>query len=103
MNKYIFTDDMSEISGFHGGYEEACRKMVVAGIEWFDEHPKADPQFHGFEGIYGIIQEDNDDARALSKTVVDASGGDCTGAMHQASIGHVFLMSSSGMVEIPRL
>lgn len=84
-----YTDDMGEISGFGGGYEAACRAMVLAGLDWWDAHPNADPQFHGFKGIYGIIEEDNEDAKALSKAVLAACDG-CTGAMHQAAISHVF-------------
>lgn len=87
---FEWTEDMREISGFGGGYERACRAMVSAGCKWWSERPDADPQFHGFRGIYGVIAEDNDDAKALSKAVTDAAGGDCTGAMHQAAISHVF-------------
>ena len=83
---YQFTEDMGEISGFGGGYEQTCRNMLVAGLEWFDANPKADPQYHGFKGIYGVIAEDNEDAKALSRAVADAANGDCTGAMHQAVI-----------------
>lgn len=85
----VYTDDMGEISGFGGSYEKACRDMVLAGVKWFDGHPRANPRFHGFEGVYGIIAEDNEDAKALSKAMVDAAGGDCTGAMHQATVSHV--------------
>lgn len=85
--KYIYTDDMGEISGFGGGYEDACRKMVIAGLEWLDAHPQADPQFHGYKGVYGIITEDNEDATALTKAILSACD-DCTGAMHQAAVNH---------------
>jgi len=85
MTKYIFVEGMREISGFGGGYEEACRKMLVAGLEWLDAHPKAAPKFHGYKGIYGTVHEDNDDAKALSAAVVNAVEG-CSGAMHQAVI-----------------
>ena len=91
-----YTDDMDEISGFGGGYEAACRAMVLAGLDWLDAHPDADPKFHGLEGIYGIIQEDNADAKALSDAVVAASSGDCTAAMHQAAIGHIFWIRNNG-------
>lgn len=84
-----YTDDMGEISGFGGGYEATCRAMVLAGLDWFDEFPDAKPEFHGYKGIYGIIEEDNLEAKALSAAVVAAANGDCTGAMHQAVIGHV--------------
>lgn len=99
MSKYTWTDDMREISGFGGSYEAACRAMVTAGLEWFDANPTAEPKFHGFKGIAGIITEDNPDAKALTKAVMNAIitgddgkpmrvGDDCTGAMHQFSIGH---------------
>ena len=88
MAKYEFEDGMSEVSGFGGTYEKSCRKMIKAGLEWFDVHPEADPQFKGYEGIYGIISVDNEDAQELSNAVL-ASVDDCTGAMHQATIGHI--------------
>lgn len=95
MIKYEFEEGMSEVSGFGGSYERACRKMIKAGMEWFDEHPEADPQFGGYEGIYGIISMDNDDAKKLSKAVT-ASVDDCTGAMHQATIGHILHIQKVG-------
>ena len=84
-----YTQKMSEISGFGGRYEETCRKMVLAGLDWLDKHPLAEPKFHGYKNIYGIIEEDNPIAKQLSKALVDASEGDCTGAMHQATVSHV--------------
>ena len=94
-SKYQYTEDMNEISGFGGGYEEACRKMVVAGLEWWDAHPDADPKFHGFKDVYGLAMEDNDDAKALSSAMVSVCD-DCTGAMHQATVGHVFWIHKNG-------
>ena len=91
-----WTVAMHEISGFGGGYELACRAMVSAGMDWLVAHPEAKPQFHGYKGITGIITEDNDDAKALSKAIVAASGGDCTGAMHQYSVNHALHAFSLG-------
>ncbi len=93
--KYNFTPEMGEISGFGGGYEDTCRSMLNAGLEWFDEHPEADPQFHGFKNVFGIVIEDNEDAKALSKAVTDVTN-DCTGAMHQAVISHIFAIRKIG-------
>lgn len=70
--------------------------MVLAGLDWFDAHPDADPKFHGFKDVYGVISEDNDDAKALSNAVVAAADGDCTGAMHQAAISHIFYARKNG-------
>lgn len=98
MTTFVFTDEMSEISGFglDTGYEKACRAMVVAGIEWLTAHPDADPKFHGFKGVYGYIVEDNDDAKALTQAVLKACP-DCSGAMMQAVINHVFYARKNGV------
>lgn len=95
MSEYEFEEGMAEISGFGGSYEEACRRMVKAGMEWFDKHPQANPQFGGYEGIYGVISVDNEDAKNLSKAVT-TSVDDCTGAMHQATIGHILQIHKVG-------
>ena len=89
MCKYVFTEEMREISGFGGSYESACREMLVAGLEWLDAHPDADPKFTAYENIYGVISENNDDAKSLSDAVVAPTKNECTGAMHQAVISHV--------------
>ncbi len=93
---YEFTAEMHEISGFGGGYEQVCRKMLAAGLKWLDEHPDSDPQFRGCRNLYGVIFKDNDDAKTLSKVVVDAADGDCTGAMHQAVISHCLWIRQNG-------
>ena len=93
---YVFTADMGEISGFGGGYEQTCRNMLAAGLEWLDAHPFSVPQFQGIRGVYGIISEDNPDAEQLSAAVVAAANGDCTGAMHQAVISHCLYVRKFG-------
>ena len=91
MAERIWSEDMGEISGFGGGYEAACRAMVFAGMDWVDAHPDADPVFQGYTNVFGVICEINEEAEALTKVVVDAAKalGGSTGAMHQATIGHV--------------
>lgn len=100
MSKYQWQDGMREISGFGGDYEEACRDMVRAGCEWFDEYPDANPQFSGVKNVYGICMEDNDDAKALSNAVENApvvqKGGGPSGAMHQAAVSHVLFIRKNG-------
>lgn len=93
---------MGEISGFGGGYEATCRAMVLAGIQWIDEHPEAQPRFQGNSQIYGIILEDNQDAKDLTEAIIAASGGDCTGAMHHASVSHVLAYQRLGWDEYKR-
>lgn len=100
--KYQFTPEMGEISGFGGGYEQACRAMLAAGMEWFDDHPVADPKFHGYSGVYGVIAEDNEDAKALTAAILVPTNGDCTGAMHQAVVSACLFIRKNGWPEYVR-
>lgn len=92
---YEFDEWMSEISGMGGDYEQKCRTMLKAGLEWFDENPDADPKFTECEGIYGIIDINNSDAEALSKAVIASVGG-CSGAMHHAVLSSVMWIRKNG-------
>jgi hypothetical protein len=80
---------MREISGFGSGYEKMCRTMVSQGCKWWSKNPVAKPKVRGFEGIFGLAQTDNKDAELLEKAML-AGNEDCTGAMHQASMMHIF-------------
>jgi hypothetical protein len=92
---YEWQAGMGEISGFGGGYEEACRSMYRAGMTWLDEHPSADPKFRESPQIFGIVDESNDDAKALSKAIEDSEPG-CTGAMHHAVVSCVMYTKRHG-------
>lgn len=90
---YQFTDDMHEISGFGGDYEECCRRMLGAALRWLDDHPKADPKF----GPFG--QEENADAKALSAAALQAAeemGYGASGAQHGAAISHALWVRKYG-------
>lgn len=93
--KYAWRVGMGEISGFGGGYEEACRIMLRAGLHWLDDNTGADPQFHGFNGVSGVIVGDNADAKELSN-VICKSVEDCTGAMHQAVVSACLYIRKNG-------
>ena len=95
--KREFTPMMGEISGFGGGYEDQCRMMVLAGAQWLEDHPNADPKFSSIKGVFGIVNEENDDAKALVEAMVaptrDAEGhSGVTGAMVHACTRHVWFI-----------
>ena len=92
---FEWTDDMREISGFGSGYERICRTMVSKGCKWWSEHPDADPSVKGFKQIYGIAIAENDDAKELEKAMM-VGCDDCTGAMHQAALSHIFRWKQLG-------
>jgi hypothetical protein len=100
-----WTEDMGQISGFgHGDdpdgwrYENCCRAMLKAGLAWLDQHPDADPQFHSYRNVTGIMVDDNEDAKALSAAVVAPAedGGGASGAMHQAVCSHLLFIKANG-------
>lgn len=93
--KYKFNPWMSEISGFGGFYEIACRTMLDAGIKWWDENPEKSPSFRGLRNVMGICLENNEDAKELS-AVMTSTVGDCTGAMHQAVVSSLFWIMRNG-------
>lgn len=95
--EYRHTDDMGEISGFGGGYEAVCQNMLHAACKWLlEDKPAADPQFHGFKDVYGLVIGDNADAKEFDKVVLDAANGDCTGAMHQAVVSRALWIKKNG-------
>lgn len=93
--KYEFTPEMDEISGFGGGYEATCRKMLKNACLWGNSHPEANPKYSGFKEVYGLCTDDNADAKALDKAIMDGIN-DATGAMHQAVVSHYFFIRKNG-------
>jgi len=88
LERFPWTDDMREISGMGGGYENACRKMVSAGMAWLVDHKDGQkPEMGTYEGITGIAFARNDAGVSFSDAVGKAVE-DCTGAMHQFSCAH---------------
>lgn len=87
MSKYQYTDDMREISGFGGGYEQACRNMVIAGMEWYDRNPQALVDYKEYKNVYGVIFDESEDCKNLEKAMLAVNNG-CSGAQLQASLGH---------------
>lgn len=86
-----------EISGFgkETSYEADCQEMLQRGFEWLETNKKADLKGHSYEGIYGIFKPDSDDAKELSKVITKDM--DCTGAMHQAVMQHLFYIWKNGI------
>ena len=95
-HKYKWEKGMGEISGMGGGYEQACRAMLIAGLEFCDKYPDLNLKYRGFKDVYGIMSDDNEDAKKLDNVVLDAVDRDCTGAMHQAVISSILWIKKNG-------
>ena len=94
--KYDYSKVKGEISGFGGGYENACRKMVIAGLEWSDEHPDSDLSFKQFKNIYGLTTDESDDMKLCQEAMSKAVNDGCTGAMMQVTMIHLMFIRKHG-------
>lgn len=96
VNKYQYTEKCREISGFGGGYETHCRNMVIAGMNWLDANPNADPKFDQYKNIYGLTTNENEDMEAMQKAMNEAVDNGASGASMQASTNHVLYAHKNG-------
>lgn len=91
---------LKEISGFGGGYEETCRKMVKAGVEWLRAHPGADLRATHTPGVFPDLWGGTPDFKAFQDAMVEGGGdGDCTGAQVCAATHHALLIHRKGWDE----
>lgn len=103
----VFTSDMAEISGFGGSYEEGCRLMVLAGVEFLANHAGEAPRVSHLQGVTGLDRNDNETAEKLERAMLDApitADGEqttcgkygVTGAMVQYSKLHAIRANHAG-------
>lgn len=89
--QFSWSEGMGEISGFGGGYEQACRDMLYAGLAWLKDKPGAD-----------LSIEETEDVRAIEKVIVTACP-DCTGAMHGAVMNALAFIHMKGWAEYAKV
>lgn len=84
---YEWTSDMQEISGFGGEYEVACRAMLKAALEYWDERGDTfDASYRGdHRKSLGPLHADNLDAVALDGAMA-AAVPRWTAAQHHAVV-----------------
>jgi hypothetical protein len=107
MNAIDFTEDMNEVSGFHGFYERCCRAGIVAGARWCAANPNAVTTFREFKDVFGLCMPESDDAVALESAILAAPvtrddgtksrlSDELTGAQFHAIVHHVRFIASKG-------
>ncbi len=92
---------MRELSGFGGGYEECCRRMVVKGVEWLGKNKDAKLSVKSFKNVVGITETASKDAKALEKAFTKGED-DITGAMIQMTWEHLFFIKRKGWDEFTK-
>ena len=93
--KYDYSKVKREISGFGGGYEDACRNMVIAGLEYLDANPDSDISYKEYKNIYGLTTGESEDCKKMEKAMLTVNDG-CSGAQMQASKGHIMFIHKNG-------
>ena len=92
---YRHTSEMGQISGFGGGYEEACQDMLEAGVCWLAHHPTKDLAVKYYPNAYGLLSAESDSAKELEKVILDANPG-CSGAQHQTVMMRLGYIATNG-------
>jgi hypothetical protein len=85
------------LNDFDEKYKSTWCAMLKAGVEWFHQYPAARPEVTGQRHGDATILNDNDDAKALSKIIKDASNGVCTDKMCEAVIRHLIWIKENGL------
>jgi hypothetical protein len=94
--EYPWQEAMGEMSGFGGGYEDACRNMLYSGLAWLDnQDPSPDLKGSEYKGVTGIFNVESPDAKALEDAVLEGEPG-CSGAMHHAAMSACFYIAKNG-------
>jgi len=101
LKSQLFPPGADIISGFGGGYEDTCQNMVAAGVKWCIDNPdKAKAlSVKEYTNIYGICDVEGAYAKEFDGVLMEACHNDCTGAMHQASVNHIFWVFSHSIEE----
>lgn len=86
------------ISGFGGGYELCCQKMLWNGIRWIQGNPElaGDLEFQQYENVTGLCVAKNANADALEKAMMNGVDG-ITGAMHHVVCMHLSYIGRNGL------
>ena len=93
-----FIPGMCEISGMGGIYEEACRIMVSAGVDWLEARPGVVIEKKGWTAPdESKWKEDNAALKEVEGYVAnECPGGGPSGAMHGAVIQHLMMLQMFG-------
>lgn len=97
--KKEYTEEFDEISGFGGEYEQACRTMVLTGIEFCENNKieSKDLEAQFLKDGFGLIRPENDLTEKVMKAMADCLGEEPpTVAMMQACFIHLHFIMANG-------
>jgi len=88
-----------DMSGFGGGYEEACQQMLTNGLVYLARvGPHRNLKYGELKNVYGLCIAESDEAKALDKAIMTEvyKVDDASGAMHQAAVSHLMYIVNNG-------
>lgn len=86
-----------DISGFGGGYEALCQKMLKNGLKFLKQKESFDWQGYGqTKNVFGICIAETKDAKMLDKAIMKGIE-DATGAMHHAVVNNLHYIWRFGL------
>jgi hypothetical protein len=98
MAKIKSIKNIIEISGFgkYTKYEKACQDMLQAGYVFLESCKEGNLKAKVYKNVYGIFTPTSKKAKLLGEAVTK-SHPDCTGAMFQAVMQHLFFIGNNGV------
>lgn len=85
---YEFTNKMRNVSGKGEPYETTCRKMIKAGLEYRDKHPKAIQKIDNYNDLKEFYEATDSDITGLRKAI-NGVQGEITAPMVIAVLDHL--------------
>jgi hypothetical protein len=96
MEKYQYTDKCRKMFCYGQVYEDACRRMVIAGMEWLDEHPDADIKIDTYNRIFDMTVPMADDIKKLEDVMSASAECGNAGNVIQDTVNHVLYARKIG-------
>lgn len=84
-----------DISGFGGGYESTCQKMIWQAVKYLVENKPKDLTSKQSKSITGVCINEGKDGEAFDEAMMNGIDG-ATGAMHQYATNHARFIYEKG-------
>jgi hypothetical protein len=96
VQRYEWTDEMDEISGFGGEYEESCRQMVTAGLKWLERNDGPATEFSMGDNVFARIDEEAEATDELRTHMASAVDMDPSPSMLHLCVKHTLYAHEIG-------
>lgn len=88
--------DTNDMSGFGGGYEECCQRLLTNGLVYLTEKGDIDGlKYKSYKNVYGICIPKGELSEEMDQAIMEGED-DVSGAMHQAAVSHTFWIAKNG-------